>query len=160
MVTFPQSSEIIRFMTEQFLTPETVAKDGLWVERVGEREYIGHNDRGASVRFAGAGVEDAFTPGELLKLAAAACTGLVTDKALARRLGDDYQAQVHVSGVKNDEENRYESLAEKIVVDLSTLEPEVRERLVGLLERTVDTQCTVGRTIEAGAHISLSVTED
>ncbi len=142
-------------MTQEFLTPENVPANGLWVERVGSREYIGHNDRGATVRFAGGGVEGAFTPGEILKLAAAACTGLVTDRALARRIGDDYQGQVHVSGVKNDEENRYESLEEKIVVDLSALEPEVRERLLGLLERTVETQCTVGRTIEAGAPIKL-----
>lgn len=146
-------------MTQDFLTPETVPANGLWVERVGPREYIGHNDRGATVRFAGAGTEDAFTPGEILKLAAAACTGLVTDRALARRIGDDYQGQVHVSGVKNEEDNRYESLEEKIVVDLSALEPEVRERLIGLLERTVDSQCTVGRTIEAGAPITLITPE-
>lgn len=146
-------------MTEQFLTPESAQADQLWVERVGPREYIGHNDRGASVRFAGAGTEGAFTPGEILKLAAAACTGLVTDRALARRIGDDYQGQVHVSGVKNDPENRYESLEEKIVVDLSGLDAESRERLISLLERTVDSQCTVGRTIEHGAPITLITPE-
>lgn len=146
-------------MTEQFLTPENVSTDALWVERVGEREYVGHNDRGASVTFAGAGVPGTFTPGELLKLAAAACTGLVTDRALARRVGDDYKAQVHVSAVKNQEENRYETLEEKIVVDLSSLDAETRERLLALLERTVHTQCTVGRTIEAGAPIALVLPE-
>jgi uncharacterized OsmC-like protein len=146
-------------MTEQFLSPETVQADQLWVERVGPREYVGHNDRGATVHFAGAGVEGTFTPGEILKLAAAACTGLVTDRALARRVGDDYQGQVLVSGVKNEPENRYETLEEKIVVDLSGLDAEARERLVTLLERTVDTQCTVGRTIEAGAKITLITPE-
>lgn len=147
-------------MPQEFLTPETAPADALWVERVGPREYVGHNDRGATVKFAGAGVEGTWTPGELLKVAAAACSGLVTDRAIARRVGDDYQGQVQVSGVKHQEENRYESLEEKIVVDLSTLEPEARERLLGLLERTVDSQCTVGRTIEAGAPITLVLPED
>jgi len=147
-------------MSQDFLSPESAPADALWVERVGPREYIGHNDRGATVRIAGGGVEGAWTPGELLKIAAAGCTGLVTDKALARRIGDDYQGQVHVSGVKNDEENRYASLEEKLVADLSALEPEARERLLKLLESTVHTQCTVGRTIEAGAPIALVLPEN
>ncbi|MFD2841702.1 OsmC family protein [Populibacterium corticicola] len=142
-------------MSNEFLTPKTVTTDQLWVERVGAREYVGNNDRGATVRFAGAGVPDSFTPGEILKLAAAACTALVTDRAIARRVGDDYRGQVHVSSVKNEEENRYESIEEKLVVDLSGLDAEARERLVGLIERTVESQCTVGRTIEAGARVTL-----
>lgn len=148
-------------MTNQnFLTPENVPTDGLWVERVGERQYVGHNDRGGQVTIAGAGVEGTFTPGELLKLSAAACTGLVTDRALARRAGADYAAQVQVSSVKNDPENRYESFAESLVVDLSGLDVEARERLVALLHSTVASQCTVGRTIEAGAQITLEVSSD
>ena len=140
-----------------FLTPETASTDSLWVERVGEREDVGHNDRGASVTFAGAGVAGTFTPGELLKLAAAACSGLVTDRALARRVGADYQAQIHVSSVKNDPENRYESIAESLVVDLSALDADARERLIALVHSTVESQCTVGRTIEAGATTTLEV---
>lgn len=146
-------------MADNFLSPDSAPADALWVERVGAREYVGHNDRGATVRFAGAGVEGAFTPGELLKLSAAACTGLVTDRALARRVGDDYAAQVHVSGVKNDEENRYSTVDEKLVVDLSGLDEEARERLVTLLHKTIEGQCTVGRTIEAGAHVSADIVD-
>lgn len=56
-------------MTDELLTPGQAPADSVWVERVGPREYVGHNDRGATVRFAGAGVEGAFTPGEVLKLA-------------------------------------------------------------------------------------------
>ncbi|WP_435298461.1 OsmC family protein [Timonella sp. A28] len=146
-------------MSQDFLSTDNPPVDALWVERVGPREYVGHNDRGATVNFAGAGVEGTFTPGEIMKLAAAACTGLVTDRALARRVGDDYEGQVHVSSVKNDAENRYESIEEKLVVDMSSLGPEVRERLLKLVERTVDSQCTVGRTIIAGAPITLVTPE-
>lgn len=144
----------------KFLTPENAPTDAVWVERIGERKYVGYNDRGAQVTIAGAGVEGTFTPGELLKLAAGACTGLVTDRALARRAGADYNAQVHVSSVKNDPENRYETFAETLVVDLNALEPEARERLLGLIQSTVESQCTVGRTIEAGAKITLEVVPD
>lgn len=147
-------------MTDELLTPGQAPADSVWVERVGPREYVGHNDRGATVRFAGAGVEGAFTPGEVLKLAAAACTGLVTDKALARRVGDDYTAQVQVSTVKDEENNRYTSVDERLVVDLSGLDPEARERLVALLHRTIESQCTVGRTIVAGAEVHATITGD
>ena len=64
----------------------------LWVERTGMRRYTGHSSRGAEVLVGSEDVDGVFTPGELLKIALAACSGMSSDHPLARRLGDDYQA--------------------------------------------------------------------
>lgn len=141
----------------QFFASDNPPSGALWVERVGAREYVGHNDRGGTITFTDAGVPNTFTPGEVIKLAAAACSGLVTDRSLARRAGDDYEAQIQVSSVLNKEDNRYESITETLIVDLTALDVDARERLVALVKSTVDSQCTVGRTIEAGAQVTIEV---
>ncbi|EUA71534.1 hypothetical protein I540_3775 [Mycobacteroides abscessus subsp. bolletii 1513] len=43
-------------------------------------------------------VDGVFTPGELLKIALAACSGMSSDQPLARRLGEDYRVRIEVSG--------------------------------------------------------------
>lgn len=141
----------------KFFATDNTPAGALWVERVGAREYVGHNDRGGKITFTDAGVPNTFTPGEVTKLAAAACSGLVTDRTLARRAGDDYEAQIQVTSVLNKDENRYESIAETLVVDLNALDAEARDRLVALVQSTIASQCTIGRTIEAGAQVTIEV---
>ena len=67
----------------------------LWVERTGSRRYTGYSSRGAQVLVGSEDVEGVFTPGELLKIALAACSGMSTDQPLSRRLGDDYKAVLY-----------------------------------------------------------------
>jgi uncharacterized OsmC-like protein len=66
----------------------------LWAERTGVRRYTCRSSRGAEVLVGSEDVEGVFTPGELMKIALAACTGMSSDHPLARRLGDDYAATV------------------------------------------------------------------
>ena len=129
----------------------------LWIERVGTRRYVGYSERGGVVQIGGAEADETFTPGELLKIALAACTGLTSDAAFARRLGDDYPATIHVSGAKNVAEDRYPNLVERLEVDLSSLDEAARERLVTVVTRAIDQACTVARTLKAGATIELSI---
>ena len=68
----------------------------LWVERTGVRRYTGRSSRGAEVLVGSADVEGVFTPGELLKIALAACSGMSTDHVLARRLGQDRDLAFHL----------------------------------------------------------------
>ena len=76
------------------------------------------------------GDEDAFSPGELLKIALAGCSGLSRrTPSCAHRLGDDVDVTIKVSGMSDDDEDRYPAFAEELVVDLSALDPEARERL-------------------------------
>ena len=130
----------------------------LWVERTGVRRYIGRSSRGAEVLIGSETDEGVFTPGELLKIALAGCSGLSSDQPLRRRLGDDYRAVIRVSGDADRDEERYPLLEEKLEVDLSGLSAEERERLLVVVTRAIDGVCTVGRTLKAGAEIAFEVT--
>ena len=80
----------------------------LWVERTGIRRYTGRSSRGAEVLIGSESDEGVFTPGELLKIALAACSGLSSDHPLRARLGDDYQTTIRVSGGRCGCNNRFD----------------------------------------------------
>jgi uncharacterized OsmC-like protein len=104
------------------------------------------------------GVENVFSPGELLKIALAGCSGLSADAKLTHYLGDDVDVTIKASGMSDVEEDRYPAIAEELVVDLSSLDAPTRERLISVLHRAIDSHCTVGRTLDAGATVQLTVT--
>lgn len=129
----------------------------LWVERTGVRRYTGRSSRGAEVLVGSADVEGVFTPGELLKIALAACSGMSTDHVLARRLGEDYDATVRVYGDADRENEVYPELNEVLELDLSELDEAAQERLITVARRAVDQVCTVGRTLKAGTTVNLDI---
>lgn len=129
----------------------------LWVERTGARRYTGHSSRGAQVLVGSEDVDGVFTPGELLKIALAACSGMASDQPLARRLGDDYQAVVRVSGQADRDQERYPLLEETLELDLSGLDAAEKERVLTVVQRAVDQVCTVGRTLKSGTKVKFEV---
>ena len=129
----------------------------LWVERSGSRRYTGYSSRGAQVLVGSEDVDGVFTPGELMKIALAACSGMSSDQPLARRLGDDYQATVRVSGAADRDEERYPLLEEVLEVDLSGLSEEEAQRLEIVVNRAIDLVCTVGRTLKSGTKVSFEI---
>jgi uncharacterized OsmC-like protein len=129
----------------------------LWVERTGVRRYTGHSSRGAEVLVGSEDVDGVFTPGELMKIALAACSGMSSDQPLARRLGDDYQATVRVSGAADRDEERYPLLEETLEIDLSGLREEEAQRLEVVVNRAIDLVCTVGRTLKSGTKVSFEI---
>jgi uncharacterized OsmC-like protein len=131
----------------------------LWVERIGVRRYTGHSSRGAQVHIGSEDVEGVFTPGELMKIALAACSGLSSDSPLARRLGDDYHATVRVSGEADREQEVYPLLEETLEIDLSGLDDAERARVLSVVQRAVDQVCTVGRTLKAGTKVDFRVVD-
>ncbi|BBU23566.1 OsmC family protein [Mycobacterium xenopi] len=131
----------------------------LWVERTGVRRYTGHSSRGAQVLVGSEDVDGVFTPGELLKIALAACSGMATDQPLARRLGDDYKATIRVSGAADRQQERYPLLEETLEVDLSGLTEAEAERLLVVVNRAVDQACTVGRTLKSGTTVKLEIAD-
>ncbi|MBF6182641.1 OsmC-like protein [Nocardia otitidiscaviarum] len=153
-------------MSEQTAAPQTAAPTlaaepvELWVERTGTRAYTGRNNRGGEVLIASQGVPGAFTPGELLKIALAGCTGLSADFTLSRRLGDNFDATVRVSGDADRENELYPELNESFELDMSELDEESRQRLLVAAQRAIDKVCTVGRTLKAGTVVNLSFTID
>lgn len=131
----------------------------LWVERTGIRRFTGRSGRGAQVLIGSVTDEGVFTPGELLKIALAGCSGLSGDEPLRRRLGDDYPAVIRVSGDADRDDERYPVLKETLEIDLSGLSAQDRERLLIVVNRAIDQVCTVGRTLKAGAEITFDVAD-
>ena len=131
----------------------------LWVERTGIRRFTGRSGRGAQVLIGSVTDEGVFTPGELLKIALAGCSGLSGDEPLRRRLGDDYPAVIRVSGDADRDDERYPVLKETLEIDLSGLSAQDRERLLIVVNRAIDQVCTVGRTLRAGAEITFDVAD-
>ena len=131
----------------------------LWVERTGVRRYTGHSSRGAQVLVGSEDVEGVFTPGELMKIALAACSGMSSDQPIRHRLGDDYQATIRVSGAADREQERYPLLEENLQLDLSGFSEDEVSRLLTVVERAVDQVCTVGRTLKSGTKVTFGVTD-
>ncbi|MEW5809060.1 MAG: OsmC family protein [Actinomycetota bacterium] len=129
----------------------------LWVERTGVRRYTGRSTRGAEVLVGSEDVEGVFTPGELMKIALAACSGMSSDQPLRRRLGDDYRTTIRVSGAADRDQERYPLLAETLEIDLSSLSADEKARLLTVVERAIDSVCTVGRTLKAGTEVTFEV---
>ncbi len=127
--------------------------DPLWVERTGTRTYRGFTARGATVEIGPASAGAVFTPGELLKIALAACAGMSSDTKLSRVLGDDYEVTIRVEDPKDMAEDRYPVLTERFEIDLSSLDDATRDKTLLLAQRSIDRVCTVGRTLKAGALV-------
>ena len=121
------------------------------------RRYTGRSTRGAEVLVGSDDVEGVFTPGELMKIALAACSGMSSDQPLRRRLGDDYDATIRVSGLADREQERYPLLAEVLEADLSGLSDDDKARLLTVVERAIDQVCTVGRTLKSGTEVTFEV---
>jgi uncharacterized OsmC-like protein len=131
----------------------------LWVERTGTRRYTGYSSRGAEVLVGSEGDDGAFTPGELLKIALAACSGMSSDHPLAHRLGEDYKAVIRVSGTADRGQERYPLLQETLELDLSALSDDEKARLRAVVHRAVGQACTVGRTLQAGTTVEFEVAD-
>lgn len=123
----------------------------VWAVRNAHRDYTGHSARGGVVAIGDASIPGTFTPGELLKVALAACAGFSSEVAIARRLGDDFAATVAVDGLADPVDDRYAHLSEAFQLDLRDLDEQARERLLTVVKRAIDTACTVGRTLNNGA---------
>jgi uncharacterized OsmC-like protein len=129
----------------------------LWVERTGVRRYTGRSTRGAQVLVGNEDVHGVFTPGELMKIALAACSGMASDAPLQRRLGEDYQVTIKVSGAADREQERYPHLDEQMELDLSGLSKDEVARVLTVVERAIDQVCTVGRTLRSGTKVTFGV---
>lgn len=140
--------------------PEPEPSPPLWVERIGTKTYTGRNDRGAEVRIGPHTDDGVFSPGELLKIALAACSGMSAERAVHRRIGHETSVRVGVRSVPGPGQNRYATLLTELVVPAGDLPPDQHEQLVSVALKAIAVGCTVGRTLEAGAHVEVSVTDE
>lgn len=84
---------------------------------------------------------------------------MASDQPLARRLGDDYQAVVRVSGQADREQERYPLLEETLELDLSGLDDAEKARVLTVVQRAVDQVCTVGRTLKSGTKVTFEIAD-
>ena len=141
-------------MTEQ-TAGQTTPHTELWVERTAQRRYTGRSTRGAEVLIGPESAEGVFTPGELMKIALAACSAMSADIPLSRSLGETFDATVRVSGKPDRQQEVYPELHEVFELDLSELDEATQKRVLTVAQRAIDKVCTVGRTLKAGTKVTL-----
>ena len=133
------------------LVPATLPAAGVWAKRLGTRHYLAGNEAGVSVEIGG---EGNFTRGELMKIALLTCQTLSADHRIARELGEDGQLTAVAATVKNEAEERYESFTVDIDAALAGLDEDQLAKLRERVDVAIDRYCTVGHTVEHGAHVT------
>lgn len=127
---------------------------GLEVQRDGQHAFIGRNDRGAEVRLGRTGAEEAFSPAELLQIAAAGCSAVTAEELITRRIGEDAKFRVTVSADRREGASELDAVHVAFDVDVSTLAADQREALAGAVDRAIERLCTVSRTLKKGIPVT------
>ncbi|PKW19023.1 OsmC family protein [Saccharopolyspora spinosa] len=126
------------------------------VTRTGQHTFTATNPRGGEVKIGREDAPDAFTPGELLLAAIAACSAVTSENLLVRRLGEDAKVTVHADRTKVPEDkHKFASVQVSFDVDLSGVED--NGKLVDAVQRAIEKYCTVSRSVEEGTPIELSL---
>jgi uncharacterized OsmC-like protein len=130
---------------------------GLEIERAGKHEFVGRNDRGATVRIGRDGAPGSFSPGELLQVAAAGCAAVTVEELVVRRAGEDARITATASYERAPGVREYQQVHVNLHADLSFLEEGARERVLKAMRMAVERECTVSRTVERGAEVLLTI---
>jgi uncharacterized OsmC-like protein len=129
-----------------------VSVPALTAQRTAPATYTVRNANGGEFRIGAPGAEDgSFSPVEILQAAAAACAALSAEAKLANRLGEGFDATSTVEAEPNMDDNRIERLITHVEADMSELDAETRQKLIASAERSIDSLCTVKRTLNHGA---------
>ncbi|MEV6874364.1 OsmC family protein [Amycolatopsis sp. NPDC051128] len=127
---------------------------GLEVRRDGQHAFVGRNDRGAEVRLGRAGAEGAFSPAELLQIAAAGCGAVTAEELITRRVGEDAKFCVTVSADRREGASELDAVHVAFDVDVSTLAADHRAALAAAVDRAIERLCTVSRTLKKGVPVT------
>jgi uncharacterized OsmC-like protein len=127
---------------------------GLEVQRDGEHSFVGRNERGAEVRLGRNGAEGAFSPAELLQIAAAGCSAVTAEELITRRVGEDAKFRVTVNADRRAGASELDAVHVAFDVDVSTLAADQREALAGAVDRAIERLCTVSRTLKKGIPVT------
>ncbi|SFW68229.1 OsmC family protein [Amycolatopsis australiensis] len=127
---------------------------GLEVQRDGQHAFVGRNDRGAEVRLGRTGAEGAFSPAELLQIAAAGCSAVTAEELITRRVGEDAKFRVTVSADRREGASELDAVHVAFDVDVSTLPADQRQALAGAVDRAIERLCTVSRTLKKGIPVT------
>jgi uncharacterized OsmC-like protein len=125
----------------------------LEVQRQGEHEFVGRNERGAEVRIGRNGQQGSFAPAELLQIATAGCSAVTTEELITQRVGEDSKSRVEVSADRREGTSELDALYVKFDVDLQDLNAAQRDTLAAAVDRSIEKLCTVSRTLKMGVPV-------
>lgn len=130
------------------------------IERAGFAQYAVHNVRGGSMTV-GEGEAENFTPVELMLAALATCTAIDIDYIVSKRAEpSELSATVTADKIRSPENgNHLTNMQVTFTVSFPEAEAgdAAREALPMALKRSHERLCTVGRTIEAGTPVAMSL---
>ncbi|MCI1831684.1 MAG: OsmC family protein [Bifidobacterium sp.] len=130
----------------------------IWVERNKDGSWDAFSDEGAHIKF-GKG-KGQFSPGDLMKVAAASCAALSSQFAIEHALGEGKGARIVVDGTYDPDNDAYINFNEQVVVDASDhdLSGEDADKLKERIVRHIDKSCTVKHTYEHETPVRIGVT--
>jgi putative redox protein len=139
-----------------------MAQDGhrqVSIARVAAGEYTVTNERGGKIQV-GTGANGEFTPVELLLAAIGACTSIDVDVLTSRRAEPAaFTVEVEAEKVRDTAGNRLTDIA--VTFHVSFPEGEggdaARALLPGVVRRSHDSLCIVGKTVELGTPITATI---
>jgi uncharacterized OsmC-like protein len=134
-----------------------MAQRRLWVDRREDGTFVAHSSDGAELVF-GHG-EGIFNPGDLAKIAVAACGELSSASVVERALGQNKGATIEVSGDYDETNDRYNSFSEKVSVDASgtSMSQADADKLAKRVERHIEADCTVAHTYRQATPVDISI---
>jgi uncharacterized OsmC-like protein len=125
----------------------------LEVQRNGEHEFVGRNERGAEVRIGRHGQAGSFAPAELLQIATAGCSAVTAEELITRRVGGDSKFRVEVSADRREGAQELDAVYLRFDVPLGDLDQAQREALAAAVDRSIERLCTVSRTLKKGIPV-------
>ncbi|SFT07086.1 OsmC family protein [Saccharopolyspora flava] len=126
------------------------------VTRTGEHTFTATNSRGAEVAVGRDGAPGAFTPGELLLAAVAACSAVTSENLVIRRIGEDGELVARADRTKNpDDDHKFAEIQVSLDADLDGV-PD-RDKLLDAVQRAIENYCTVSRSVEESTPITLTL---
>lgn len=137
----------------------TSAHRGVTVGRTAPGMFTASNSRGGQVRF-GTGGDTDFTPTELLLAAIAGCTAIDVDILTSRRAQpDSFEIRADADKIRDADGNRLTGieLTFRIAFPAGSDGDEARAILPGVVEKSHDKLCTVGRTVIVGTPIAARI---
>lgn len=129
----------------------------LWVERNKDGSWDAFSEDGAHLKFGkGKGL---FSPGDLMKVALAACGALSSRFAIENALGEGHGAKIVVDGKYDPDEDAYFSFDEHVSVDATDahLSDEEAAKLEERVRRHIKKACTVQHTLEQATPVRMDV---
>lgn len=134
-----------------------ITERSITMTRESKGVYVATNARGGQIRF-GPDLENGFTPVELLLTALAGCAGIDVDYMTSRRAEPTrFEAISRATQEKGEMGNVLRDLVVTYHVEFPEGEDgdKARERVEVALRAAHERTCTVSRTIESGAAVSL-----